>query len=447
MTQHVFSQLACLGTHTITGLLTTSGQQFSDWSADYRMYSKGRVESDALFASVRRTLCSRQEGPVVVALDDTRLRKTGKKTHGVKYMRDPMGPPFHTNLTLAQRFLQISMASSEADGRGRMIPLDWVHAPIPQKPKKRAEAKELEAYKQKVKDSRIGVVANKRLEYLRQQLDKDGLKDKRLWAAVDGGFTNKTVLKNLPENTSLVGRIRSDAKLYHLPCAQQERGRRRCYGERAPTPEELRQDESIPWQEIKAFFGGKQRTLRVKQLRPVRWRAAGGDKNLQMIVLAPTPYRLTKTGRLLYRKPAYLICTDPEADLRDVIQYYLWRWDIEVNFRDEKSILGVGEAQVRTIESVQNVTACAVAAYAMLLTAATKVKDATDEVPVLPPPKWHRKRSARASTMDLVRNLRNQLLSRSINFSGFAVSQQADTKPEKSYFEPNSAVIYACTYS
>lgn len=26
----------------------------------------------------------------------------------------------------------------------------------------------------------------------------------------------------------------------------------------------------------------------------------------------------------------------------------LWRWGIEVNFRDEKTLLGTGEAQVRT---------------------------------------------------------------------------------------------------
>jgi len=447
MAQHVFSQLACLGTRTITGLLTTCGQQFSDWSADYRMYSKGRVESDALFASVRQSLCDRHRGPVVIALDDTRLPKAGKKTHGVKYMRDAMGPPFHTNLMLAPRFLQISMASSEVDGHGRMIPVDWVHAPIPQKPRRKAAPEEIDCYKRQVKESRIGVVATKRLDHLRKQLNKQGQGDRKLWAAVDGGFTNKTVLKNLPENTSLVGRIRSDAKLYHLPCTQHNLGRQRSYGERAPTPEELRRNESTPWQEIQVFFGGKLRTLRAKQLKPVRWRVAGGDKDLQMIVLAPTPYRLTKTGKLLYRKPAYLICTDPDADLRDVIQYYLWRWDIEVNFRDEKSILGVGEAQVRTKSSVQNVTACAVAAYAMLLTAATKIKDGTSEMPTLPPPKWHRRQSSRVSTMDLIKNLRNQLLSRSINFSGFALSQQANTKPEKLYFEPNSAMIYASNYS
>jgi len=50
-----------------------------------------------------------------------------------------------------------------------------------------------------------------------------------------------------------------------------------------------------------------------------------------------------------------------------LLQSYLWRWDIEVNFRDQKSLLGIGEAQVRNPHSVQSQPALAVAAYGLLL--------------------------------------------------------------------------------
>jgi hypothetical protein len=75
---------------------------------------------------------------------------------------------------------------------------------------------------------------------------------------------------------------------------------------------------------------------------------------------------------MLYRKPSFLICTDPDASIREILHAYLWRWDIEVNFRDEKTLLGVGQAQVRDERSVEYVPALAVAAYAMLLTSATQ---------------------------------------------------------------------------
>lgn len=439
--------MACLGTHTVTGLLNTCGRQFHDWSADYRLYARNRVPSEALFEPVRRTLCE-QDGPVVTALDDTRLKKTGRKTHGVKYMRDPLGPPFHVNFMRAQRFLQISMACKAGDGQARMIPVDWVHAPIPLKPKESAPEEQWEQYRAQEKACRISLVGVQRIQHMRQWLDANGAQDRPLWSVADGSFTNGTVLKKLPENTIFVGRIRGDAKLYHLPEEQaMGKGRRRTYGEQAPTPEEIRKEESIPWEAVQAYFGGKKRELRVKQIRPLRWRTAGERHTLQLIVIAPTPYRLVKNGKLLYRKPAYLICTDPKAKLSDIIQHYLWRWDIEVNFRDEKTLLGVGEAQVRTPGAVQNVTACAVAAYAMLLTAAASCKNKGEAFDHLPAPKWQRRKSQRTTTMSLIKSIRYELWARAINFSGFAVQDQLDTKPEKINPKIESAVFYAARYS
>jgi hypothetical protein len=56
---------------------------------------------------------------------------------------------------------------------------------------------------------------------------------------------------------------------------------------------------------------------------------------VRVVVIAPVSYRLRQGSKLLYRPPAYLICTDPDLPLEPLVQEYLWRWDIEVNFRDE----------------------------------------------------------------------------------------------------------------
>lgn len=70
-----------------------------------------------------------------------------------------------------------------------------------------------------------------------------------------------------------------------------------------------------------------------------------------------------------------------------MLQAYVWRWDIEVNFRDKKTFLGAGQAQVRRENSVENVPALAVAAYAMLLTSATEAYGPTGQPDTLPSPK------------------------------------------------------------
>ena len=410
------------------------------------MYAAQRIDPQKLFAPVRQALLSRLApgAPLIAAVDDTRLRKSGRKTHGVKYTRDPLGPPFHLNFIKAQRFLQLSMAAPANHGRTSMIPIDFVHAPTPQKPPAQAAAADHAQFRQAQRDQALPHVAAERVLRLRAVMDQDGQTNRSLWAVVDGGYTNSTFLKALPPRTLAVGRIRADAKLYHLPVsAPSKPGRSRVYGQRAPTPEELRLNASMPWTSVAAFAAGKTHQFKIKTLSPVRWRAAGQAHNLRLIVLAPLGYRLTKNSKLLYRKAAYLICTDPTASLQQVLQAYLWRWDIEVNFRDEKTILGVGQAQVRQEYAVETVPALAVAAYAMLLTAAIQNYGRAGQPDTLPAPKWRRTPSLRASTQSLVNHLRHEVWARAIRFSSFVSPHPAHTKPQK--FEPSlaGAVFYA----
>ena len=91
-----------------------------------------------------------------------------------------------------------------------------------------------------------------------------------LRVTVDGSYTNRTILKDLPERTVLIGRIRSDAKLYHLPVSNSGPGRKRIYGTEAPTPDEIRQDETIPWQKIPGYTSGASHEFRVKTVRHLK---------------------------------------------------------------------------------------------------------------------------------------------------------------------------------
>ena len=54
-----------------------------------------------------------------------------------------------------------------------------------------------------------------------------------------------------------------------------------------------------------------------------------GAPACQLLVIAPLGYRPRAGSKLLYRQPAYLLCTDPKLSLRQLLQYYLWRWDLK----------------------------------------------------------------------------------------------------------------------
>lgn len=324
-----------------------------------------------------------------------------------------------------------------------MIPVDFQHLPPPAKPHRQAPPHAWEQYRQEARRCHLNAQAVQRLAQVRERTPGA----RPLWTVVDGRFTNRTVLKNLPANTTLIGRLRKDAKLYALPEAEPAgRGRRQLYGQRLPTPDEIRTQAAIPWQSVTAFACGKVQTFHIKTLAPLRWRTAG-QQDLRLVVIAPLAYRKTKNGKLQYRDPAYLICTDPDVPIALLLQAYIWRWDIEVNFRDEKTLLGVGEAQVRTPQAAQKVPATAVAAYSLLLLAAAKAYGPAGRPDELPPPRWRTHRACqRASTALLVNQLRFELWGQAIdqkNFSGFTSTNPSNQKPEKFPSDVHSALFYA----
>lgn len=445
--------LVTLGRRTLTGIIASGGRQFNDWSADYRLFSQERFDLDGVFDAVRNEVLDLLPAgaPVVAALDDTLLEKRGAKVPGVSYRRDPMGPPFRPNFIRAQRFIQLSMAlpNGPQPSGARMIPVDFRHAPTPAKPGKNAEAERWAEYRELSKEMNLSARGIGRIRALRKGLDgSPGGAERRLITAVDGSYTNSKVLKGLPENTTLIGRIRKDAKLYHLPDESDRpaRGRKPVYGKRAPTPEELRKDETVKWETVDVWAAGKVHEFHFKSIAPIRSRTAGEKHDLRLIVIRPLAYRPSKGAKLLYRKPACLICTDPNLPVEEVIQAYVWRWDIEVNIRDEKQLIGVGQAQVRNDSSVELVPAFLAASYAMLLLAGCRSYGVDGLVQGMPLPRWRdRAGKRRASTLDLISRLRAELWGKSMgvdNFSGFVKKNRTEMKPEKFHPDLPSAVLY-----
>ena len=98
---------------TITSGLQWLERDQQDWSAHYRLFSQAQWQVEDLFGSLfEQALASPSLAAaprVYTGTDDTLLRKTGKKTPGTTYARDPLSPPFQVNLVLGQRFVQTSL--------------------------------------------------------------------------------------------------------------------------------------------------------------------------------------------------------------------------------------------------------------------------------------------------------------------------------------------------
>ncbi len=377
-------------------------------------------------------------------MDDTLIRKRGRHVYGSGWKRDPLGPPFRTNFVWGQRFLQISAALPDefVRGQARGIPIDVTHAPSPKKPRRKASATEWEEYRVQQQAMKVSALGRERLVALRNQLDKEKV-ERKIIAAVDGGFTNRTVFRDLPENVIAIGRIRKDARLFLPPVAEApRRGRRRWYGQPLSTPEQIRADNEIPWQTVQAFAAGTTHSFEVKTVGPLRWLGTG-NRDARVVIIRPLAYRPRKGAHLLYRNPVYLLCTDLELPLERLLQAYLWRWEVELNFRDEKTVIGVGEAQVRSKAAVESVPAFVVAAYAFLLLAGTHQ---THKTTILPQPKWRTSApSKRLSTAAMIGLFRAQLWGKAmgVNLQDFAQYRPPAANPILFERSLPAAVCYA----
>lgn len=427
-----YGVLNCMGRHTLTGMLTASGQQFVDWSSSYRLFQGNRMQTDHIFSVIRKSLIKNDldaTNPIYAHMDDTIFKKTGKKVAGTSWRRDPLGPPFHTNFIWGQRFIQLSISLPEKQGasRSRAIPVDLHHSPTAKKPKKNDDKEAWDDYKEKKKITNLSRKGVERIRALRKNIDHEGATERKLIVSVDGSYTNENVLKKLPERVTLIGRIRKDTSLHKLPDANKKGvGRKRVYGARLPSPEEIRQSNEYPWREVIAWAAGKTHKFNIKIVEDIRWRKAG-KQNLKLVIIRPLAYRLTKKSSLLYRKPAYLICTDPNLEIEKLLQAYLWRWEIEVNFREEKTLLGCGQAQVRKEKPVEKLPSFIVAMYSLIQLAAHRVRK-KGNINQLPKAKWYpNKINTRQTTGDILNTFKTQLWARAIdiNFYHFVKLQQS----------------------
>lgn len=126
------------------------------------------------------------------------------------------------------------------------------------------------------------------------------------------------------------------------------------------------------------------------------------------------------------------------------MQNYLWRWQIEVNFLEEKTALGLGEAHVRTEAAAASVPALQAAAYSTLPLAVHRACPAARDSP-LPTPLWQKPMAdQRLSTAKALGLLRAELWGAAIaNFSAFAPGLPRRHEAQEIHSAPPSALALA----
>jgi len=261
------------------------------------------------------------EGPITTVIDDCLFRRPGAAVLGNGFHHDPLATVssgHHTQRVLAAGLDFVVFAL--------VVPIPFMHA------KAMAIPIAWELY-------RTPGTCPKDDHHTRPQLAVRLLKHVRtLWSdgrkvrvSVDDGYSCKEVLRNLPENVEIVGRLPPSARLTDPTVIQGKLGRPRVWGVDLPKPTEVAADDKRPWvtEEVKLY--GKTMKVATKSQNVV-WKSGRPDQTLKMVITHDVQDR--------YAKDWFLFISAPTASAVEVVEAMGRRWTLETCFRDVKQTLG-----------------------------------------------------------------------------------------------------------
>jgi hypothetical protein len=409
-TRQALGCLISVGRRTITRIICALGDEQKSWSADYFLHSRSQWSPERLFEPTTKAALRYCRGQLLgVVVDDTSVKKTGKRIFQAFLSRDPMSPPFHINLRLGIRFLQFALViplHHTLHAAARTIPIRFEEVSAAKKPRKGRKdyVEKMKQYKELRKTHNLPSRAVEAIDKIRAMLDVAGAAKKMLIIIGDGAFCNRRMFSFQTERTQLLVRVRKDIKL-----CRHSQSAKRFYDEKTFTPSQALDDCSIPWVERRLYYGGKRRLVRYKEISHLYWQSGAKRRPLRLLIIDGNRYRTRKTGRLRKRETGFLLTTLSEGHTTDLVQLYFDRWQIEVNHREEKTTIGVGQAQLHNPLAVPRQPSLVVAAYSALLVASLEAFGPNRTSAYHPLPRW-RANAARPSCLDLITLIRKELV-------------------------------------
>ncbi len=264
-------------------------------------------------------------GPLVLGLDDTIERRWGPKIRARGIYRDPVrSSDSHFVKTSGLRWLSL-MLLADIPWAGRVWALPFLTVLAPS-----------ERYWQQQR-------RNPKLltDWARQLLlqVQRWFPTRTLVVVADGAFASLQLLSSWAKRRrpiTCITRLRLDARLFR-PAPTRKKGtmgRPRLVGARLPSLQQILTRRSTAWQpfNVRNWYGEGPRRVEVASGTAI-WYHTG---------LPPVPIRwvLVRDPKGKFETRA-LLCTALEQHPRQILQWFLWRWQVEVTFQEVRAHMGV----------------------------------------------------------------------------------------------------------
>jgi hypothetical protein len=322
-----FTMLACgflaqPGKRTVCGMLAGAGLSRL-WPHDraHSFFSRARWSPDDLGIAAARLVISLlvPDGePVEVLIDDTLLRRRGKKVWAASWFHDgsAQGP------------------AKTGYGNNWVVLAVRVRLPMISRPV---------AVPAMAKLVIKGTSSASRLWLARRMVTRLAreLPGRRISVTADSAYAGRA-LKQLPDGVTWTTRLRANAALHALPPARTgKRGRPPKKGDRLPSLAKIA--AAAAFSQVTVTRYGKTETIAIHAFTCL-WYSVAGTAPVTVILIRDK----SETGCDLA-----LVTTETALDSARVIERYAARWAIEVAIEDAKQLFGTGQARNRTARAVE----------------------------------------------------------------------------------------------
>lgn len=325
------------GRHTVTRMILAAGVRVRHHARYHRFFGRARWEMDNLWKGLAR-LVAREflsaAGPICVGIDDTAQKKTGAKIYGVGIVHDNRpavhkGWDFSWGLTWVVMTVMIRVPLWP--GHVFAIPVGarlYRKKQVCKKDGRRFQTKPMLA-----------------LEMIRTLAA--WLPGRAFLLHIDGGYNSGGMMRSLPENVHVVGRLRYDAAMYDRPPKRQKkgRGRPRLRGRRLAAPLARVTRRPGDWTLV-ALRNGKR--YEVQSHVALWWKVFGARPILVVASRRPAAGPGDRPG-----KPEFFYTTELALSPAEALSAYKDRWTIECLFHEVKERMGFEEPQCRTERAVE----------------------------------------------------------------------------------------------
>ena len=332
----VVGQVSQSGLRTVTGMLV--GSRLSGvWHhcRAHRFFSHARWSVDELGLRLAVLVVERfcdPDAAVLVSVDDTLLRRRGRKIHGCFWHHDATANNAGTATAWGNNWVVVGVVVRLPFlERSVCLPVLFrlwqprrkhlaKGQPDPERPGKPELAREL-----------IDMLARR-------------LPGRRLHVVGDAAYATEA-WRRLPGSVTVTSRLRSNAALYApAPERTGRRGRPRKWGQRLGSLSRIATGPTTQWQDHEVRRYGKTETLKLAVIDCL-WGPLGPDTPARTIIAHDAS---KQSGYQIA-----LITTDLDASPAEIVERYADRWPIEVAFEEGKELFGVGHARNRTPKAVE----------------------------------------------------------------------------------------------